>query len=63
MTAVYLLRKHTVGRSVWAWGRSVTYTVEGVYSDRATPQAIADDKNKNKRAMHTEWTVQRKEVK
>lgn len=56
---VYLLRKHTV-RSYWAW-RSGTYTVEGVYSDRATPQAIAKDKNK--RAMSTEWTVQRKEVK
>ena len=58
---VYLLKKHTVGRNEWAWGRSVTYTVEGVYSDRATAQAIAKDKNK--RAMYTEWTVQKKEVK
>ena len=58
---VYLLKKHAVGRSYWGWGRSATYTVEGVYSDRATPQAIAKDKNK--RATSTEWTVQRKDVK
>ena len=58
---VYLLRKHTVWRTEWAWGRSVMFTVEGVYLDKATPQAIAKDKNK--RAMYTEWTVQRKETK
>ena len=60
-TTVYLLRKHTAGRSVWAWGRSVTYTVEGVYSNHATPSAIA--KEKNKLAHWYTYTVQKKEVK
>ena len=60
-TTVYLLKKHTVGRHEWAWGKSDAYTVEGVYSDHATPSAIA--KEKNKLAHWYTYTVQKKVVK
>jgi len=61
MTTVYLLRKHAFSRGTWGLGISTRYTVEGVYSDRATPSAIA--KEKNKLAQWYTYTVQKKVVK
>lgn len=58
---VYLLKKHTVGRHEYLFGRSEYYKVEGVYPDKETPKAIAKDKNK--RAAWNTYTVQKKVVK
>jgi hypothetical protein len=59
---VYLLRKHP-RMPYGGWGNSghlEAFTVEGVFSGRAYPEAIASEKNK--KSMYL-WTVSKKEVK
>lgn len=62
MTHVYLLRRHS--RYPYnSWGQRAfleAFTVEGVFTNRKEPAAIAKEKNKKSGYL---WTVSKREVK